>query len=276
MNKKLGFLVINVIILSVFAIAGTSVMESRAAPMAAWTFSGNVYEGAIGEVARPLQGVTVSLYGYPYAYPYPGDPGAGAIFLRSTVTAADGSYSLVLNDDENWYYFALLRVSTIDGYTQVGAETADGSVEDVWTIKYALPLDGLDLTGNNFWQQAPLISGAVYEGLVGDETLPLQGANLALYCGMPDPDADILLGETTTTAAGAFELSTYVLQGFCDEYNLYQTAPFSYFSVGAQSTGGTVQNTNWIQYTGPYDSKVWNGNKFWDGTLRQYLPWLAK
>lgn len=40
-----------------------------------------------------------------------------------------------------------------------------------------------------------------------------------------------------------------------------------YFSVGATSVDGLVQENNWIEYSIPLAGKTLTGNKFWDQTV---------
>ena len=104
-------------------------------------------------------------------------------------------------------------------------------------------------------------SGRVYKGNVGDESTPLSGVTVELYCSNNAGDLGQRLGSTVTSRVGWYRLIPY---GVCEFYNILETDPPGYTSSGATSVGGTRINDNWIQYTHPLEGKTLTGNKFWD------------
>lgn len=115
----------------------------------------------------------------------------------------------------------------------------------------------------------PTLSGRVYAGNVGDESTPLSGVTVELYCSN---DADFLgehIGSTATNAEGWYGL---LVAGVCEFYNILQTDLPGYESVGATSVDGVVVNSNWIQYAYPLGGKTLTGNKFWDRPVVMETP----
>ena len=106
-----------------------------------------------------------------------------------------------------------------------------------------------------------ILSGYVYSGEVGDESFPLSEVNVALYCSDSAGQLGSLLSDTTTAADGRYELQVSTV---CPFYNLLETDPDGYRSVGADSTDGTVVNANWIQLASPLTGKTLSQNNFWD------------
>jgi len=244
---------------------------AKAAPAAEWTFEGYVYEGVPFEETRPIVAVTVSIYG---AYnPYP-DTGT---FIRSTSTDSTGWYGLTVYDTDGPYEFYSIQASDLNDYVSTGASTEGGYVGTYNWIVYEVPLTGKTLTGNRFWDRAPVLSGKVFAGTVGDESTPLSNVTVKLYCSHNQyPDQGSVLSSTVTIGSGWYGLSTYRLNGLCDFYHIVESDPSSYFSVGATSVSGVVRQTNWIEYGAPYATKTLTGNKFWDDTIKVYFPIVMK
>ncbi len=48
-------------------------------------------------------------------------------------------------------------------------------------IQYVAPLEDKDLTRNRFWDRPNRIEGAVFDGLQGDELIPMEGVTVSLY-----------------------------------------------------------------------------------------------
>ncbi len=117
------------------------------------------------------------------------------------------------------------------------------------------------------------LEGKVFNGALGDETSPLANVTVGLYCSSNAGSQGSLIGSTTTNAAGWYGLS---VSQVCEYYNIVETDPAGYVSVGATSVGGTVVNSNWIRYTYPVcgTNKVLTGNKFWD--VRRVTPTPTK
>ncbi|HUW08249.1 MAG TPA: hypothetical protein VM537_00895, partial [Anaerolineae bacterium] len=62
-------------------------------PAETWTFQGRVYAGEVGDESRPLQGVTISVYGG-----YNSHPAEGTL-IRTATTNGEGWYGLPVYDD---------------------------------------------------------------------------------------------------------------------------------------------------------------------------------
>jgi len=115
------------------------------AQKASFMFQGRVYDGDVGDQSHPLEGVSVSLFGAGNPYPAPGQ------LIATTTTDGEGWYGLT--GDEGWEYYSI-REDNPSGYVSVGATSVDGTVRDADWIEYAIPLDGLTLTGNKFWDSS--------------------------------------------------------------------------------------------------------------------------
>lgn len=217
-----------------------------------WTLQGRVYEGPIEDETHALPGVTVSVYGANDPYPNPG------VLIDATATDAEGWWGL---DVQEGYEFYHIRESDAQGYTSVGATTVGGMVQDANWISYEVPLDEKTLTGNKFWDQPPLLSGRVYEGAVGDESAPLPGVTVELYCSDDADQRGEWIDETLTDSEGWYGLHAY---GGCEFYNIFELDPEGYVSAGATSVGGDVKSADWIQYAIPLPGQTHTGNKFWD------------
>ncbi len=109
--------------------------------------------------------------------------------------------------------------------------------------------------------EAQTLSGIVYEGDVGNETKPLSGVTVKLYCSSNGYELGELKASTATNFYGWYAFQ--VPPGY-QFYNIVQEDLPGYTSVGATSVGGTVKNYNWIQYQKSLDGKTLSGNKFWD------------
>lgn len=105
------------------------------------------------------------------------------------------------------------------------------------------------------------LSGRVYDGLVGDETNPLGGVVVELYCSANHAVLGSMIASTTTDPTGWYGLTT---EAVCEFFNIVETDPAGYESVGATSVDGEVINPNWIEYAGPVGGLTLTGNKFWD------------
>lgn len=109
----------------------------------------------------------------------------------------------------------------------------------------------------------PAFSGRVYEGEVGNETTPIAGVNLKLYCSNNAGVLGTQINTTTTDETGWYGLD---FTQVCEYYQIVETDPEDYISVGATSVDGDVVNANWIEYIYPLDGQTLTGNKFWDQT----------
>ncbi|MCC7352612.1 MAG: DNRLRE domain-containing protein, partial [Anaerolineae bacterium] len=109
--------------------------------------------------------------------------------------------------------------------------------------------------------QQPVLEGRVYEGNVGDESTPLSDVVVGLYCSNNAGQQGTRIADTATNPEGWYGLT---ISQVCEYYNIVETDPPGYTSVGATTVGGSVISANWIQYTYPLTGKTWTGNKFWD------------
>lgn len=106
-----------------------------------------------------------------------------------------------------------------------------------------------------------MLSGRVYAGNVGDESTPLSGVTMELYCSNNAGVLGTRIANTATDDEGWYGL---LVSGVCEFYNILQTDLPGYESVGATSVDGVVINSNWVQYIHPLEGKTLTGNKFWD------------
>ena len=142
------WLIVGLFVVSIVAMSGRpahAAPPQTDAPNASFTFQGRVYEGDVGDQSRPMEGVSVSLFGAGNPYPAPGQ------LITTTTTNSEGWYGLTA--DEGWEYYSI-REDNPAGYVSVGATSVDGTVRDADWIEYVIPLDGLTLTGNKFWDSS--------------------------------------------------------------------------------------------------------------------------
>ncbi|MBN1487252.1 MAG: right-handed parallel beta-helix repeat-containing protein, partial [Anaerolineae bacterium] len=112
----------------------------------------------------------------------------------------------------------------------------------------------------------PELAGHVYEGEVGDETQPVEGATVALYgANNPYPDEGTFIISTTTGADGAYGLET---TGAYEFYHIRSRGLPGYVDNGATTLSGTVRSDNWIEYVIPLSERLLTGNNFWKRALR--------
>jgi hypothetical protein len=247
-------------------IDGNNFWDDLAAPT--FVFSGNVYQGQVGDTSTPLVGVTVNLIGSTIA-----DPSAG-LALGNALTDLSGAYSIELAEDAYPYYF--LAETNLPGYISVGALTPGGTVINADTIQFTSPLAGVNLSGNDFWDDlappALEFSGFVYQGEVGDTSTPLAGVTVRLFgANLPYPVQNpALLDSAATGSNGAYTLA--LTQDIYAYYFIVEENLPGYISVGAQSVGGTVVTVDQIQFTAPVASQDRTGNNFWDNlTTADYV-----
>ena len=104
-------------------------------------------------------------------------------------------------------------------------------------------------------------SGYVYTGNIGNESSPHSGVIVEVYCSNDADFLGTLIGSTVTDSDGWFE---FVFSDTCGFYNILETDPLGYTSLGAASESGSIISNNLIQYEYPLDNKTLSGNKFWD------------
>jgi hypothetical protein len=267
-NGKVYFVLIGVLVASICAVAvsgaGMDVTGADARLLATrapytdplldlWTLQGRVYAGDVGDESHPLQGVTVSVYGANDPYPVSGT------FITSTTTDATGWYGLEVSDGYEYYY--LLETDPW-GFSSAGATTVSGTVKTSNWIEFEVPLAGKTLTGNKFWDQPMYtLSGRVYHGEVGNESVPLSGVTVEFYGSNNEGDLGAVIDSTTTNAEGWYGLTVSTPREF---YTIVESDPSGYSSVGATSVDGVVVTSNRIRYAYPLAGKTLTGNKFWD------------
>ena len=110
-------------------------------------------------------------------------------------------------------------------------------------------------------QITPGLSGYVYAGDMGDESTPLNNVTVELYCSNNMGQLGTHVASTTTNTEGWYDLP---IPGICEYYNILETDPPDYASVGATTIGGRVVTSNWIEYAFPLGGKTLTDNKFWD------------
>jgi len=160
-------------------------------------------------------------------------------------------------------------VSSLDSWEGRPALASDGAGAYLvaWEDGRNSATQGLDIYGDLV--RLLTLSGRVYAGNVGDESTPLSGVTVELYCSNNAGVLGTRIASTTTNAEGWYGL---LVSGVCEFYNIVETDPPGYESVGATSVGGTVINANWIQYSHPLEGKTLTGNEFWDRPVVTETP----
>lgn len=221
-----------------------------------FVFSGRVFEGEPENRERPLPGALVQVFGANSPFPDIGE------LLGEAQTNADGLYEIVVPEGFEFYS---IREITPPGFSAVGASTAGGVDRSPNWIEYALPLEWLVLTDNDFFnvQQPPFgFSGEVaFHGQDGP-LFPLAGAEVQLFgAADPHPAEGEQLASTVTGDDGRFELFGPVGFGF---YSLRVQPPPGYAPFTAETRGGIVQDPDWIEFpAGFMEIRVQEGNNFY-------------
>jgi hypothetical protein len=118
------------------------------------SFTGFVYEGAVGDQNRPLQGVEVTVYGRP-------DPNSPPeSWLNSTLSIGNGAYALSFDD---FTYYSII-LTPPDGFRVAGASSVSGIVVSADRIDLTVEGFDLDVPGNNFWLEREGEPGPPNEG----------------------------------------------------------------------------------------------------------------
>ena len=111
-----------------------------------------------------------------------------------------------------------------------------------------------------------LLSGHVYEGVIGDQSAPLGRVTVTLYGSSHAGELEQPVTSAVTNDAGLYAL-TVPGQSNYRHYYIVPTAPAGYTFVGAVSLGGTVINNladpDWIEYVPPFIRKILADNDFW-------------
>ncbi|MBN2132289.1 MAG: carboxypeptidase regulatory-like domain-containing protein, partial [Sedimentisphaerales bacterium] len=130
-------------ILAGWLIGGSLINVTLAAE---YLLGGRVYEGVPWEQDKPIPGVTVELWG---AY----DSGVPIQYIAGTATDAQGWYGLLLDTGDWAYDYYIIWEKNPAGYVSTDARTVGGTRLSADQIQFGWPLDGVDLTGNKFWDK---------------------------------------------------------------------------------------------------------------------------
>ena len=107
--------------------------------------SGTIYEGGVDDRRFSLEGMEVGLYGSYSSYPEEGK------LIATSVSNADGFYSLPVPQDESFYYYNIIT-SGLPGFTHDGALSVGGETPISYWIQYSGPIHNeMVLTDNDFW-----------------------------------------------------------------------------------------------------------------------------
>ena len=128
--------------------------------------------------------------------------------------------------------------------------------QTIWIIFIAIWI----LMGTYPVARAQNLTGYVYDGNLGDTSTPISGVTVTLYVSNNAGDYGTQRDQTTTAGNGSYSLNAS--GAAMDYYNIVETDPTGYTSVGAQSAGGTVKTSNHIQHVGLGGTLT--GNNFWD------------
>lgn len=131
----------------------------------------------------------------------------------------------------------------------------------VWEDSRNYATQGVDIYGDLRTLSIPTFAGHVYSGATGDTTTPLADVTVELYCSNTIGYLGELIAASATNSQGEYTLPAYKL---CEVYDILETDPQGYLSVGAQTPGGVIINANWIYYTHPLTGKTLTENNFWD------------
>ncbi len=130
-----------------------------------------------------------------------------------------------------------------------------------WEDSRNYAAQGVDIYSDLRTLSIPTFTGHVYSGTVGITTDPLAGVTVELYCSNGVGYLGERIAASVTTRQGEYALPAYTL---CEVYNILETDPVGYDSVGAQTPGGVILNANWIYYTYSLTGKNLSENNFWD------------
>jgi hypothetical protein len=147
---------------------------------------GKVFEGNEADTTKPLQNVTVKLYGS-------NNSGSLGVEVASTVTNASGVY--ILSTESGFEHFNIVETDP-SGYYSVAASTVSGIKINNNQIQYSMPLRGKTLTGNRFWDKPNVPAnrkpvadaGGPYSGTAG-QSVTVDGS------ASSDPDAGDSIAE---------------------------------------------------------------------------------
>lgn len=121
---------------------------------------------------------------------------------------------------------------------------------------------------------AATFSGRVFQGAVGDESIPVPGVTVSLYCASRPVDAGDLVTSTVTNGEGWYSLTG---PDSCYFLSIIETVPRGISAIGATTVDGVVVSSTWIRYSAVYGGKTLTGNKFWlsGGGVATTIPTLG-
>ncbi len=122
-------------------------------------------------------------------------------------------------------------------------------------------ITGVDIYGSEEILIIPVFSGHVYAGDVGIITDPIGGVLVQLGCSNTEGVFGNLIGQAMTNVLGEYYLPGVIL---CEFYNIRETDPTGYYSIGSETVSGIKLSSNWIYFTYPLVGKELSGNNFWD------------
>jgi hypothetical protein len=193
---------------------------------------------------------------YLVAWEYEYNPADRDVYWRRV-----GSDSALLENE-----VAVSKLSSWEGRPALASDDA-WTYLVVWEDGRDAATQGMNIYGDLV--SLAMFSGRVYAGNVGDESTPLSGVTVELCCSNNAGDLGTRIASTVTNAEGWYGL---LVSGVCEFYNIVETDPPGYTSIGATTVGGTVINPNWIQYVVPLAGKTLTGNKFWDHPVVTETP----
>lgn len=189
------------------------------------------------------------------------NPSTGIVGVNASIDSALGSY-------KSWSISSFVQSwvdnpSSNNGVLLLGPDTGSYFMRWFESNELNSNVPQLEIT-----YHLPAFSGRVYEGEVGNETTPIAGVNLKLYCSNNAGVLGTQINTTTTDETGWYGLD---FTQVCEYYQIVETDPEHYISVGATSVDGDVINANWIEYIYPLDGQTLTGNKFWDHIPTTFL-----
>jgi len=113
---------------------------------AEYLLQGRVYEGVPWEQDKPMQGVTVELWGA-------NTSGQPQLLINSAQTDSSGWYGLLLDPGDWAYDYYIIWERNKAGYVSTDAKTVGGTRLNADQIQFGWPLEGVDFTGNKFWDK---------------------------------------------------------------------------------------------------------------------------
>jgi hypothetical protein len=131
----------------------------------------------------------------------------------------------------------------------------------VWEDWRNYNTSGVDIYGSEEPLIIPVFSGNVYAGDIGVITDPIPGVLVELGCSNSEGVFGELIGQVMTNPSGEYMLPAYIL---CEYYNIRETDPAGYYSIGSETVDGIKLSSNWIYYTYPLAGKELRYNNFWD------------